>query len=98
MKYLGYNFKRKKQLEGQKAIALRYGESVNEAATVIATWKEEMAEKIIDMAKKKGVPIQEDSKLIANLIDMDLGENIPPQLYSVIAEIMIVLEEIERNL
>ena len=41
--------------------------------------------------------MQEDSALVANLLDMDLGDNIPPQLYSVMAEILLLIEEIEKN-
>lgn len=41
--------------------------------------------------------MQEDAKLVENLIDMDLGDNIPPQLYSVIAEILLLIEEMEKS-
>ncbi|SIF44587.1 FlhB domain protein [Mycobacteroides abscessus subsp. abscessus] len=41
--------------------------------------------------------MQEDAGLLQNLLDVDLGGNIPPQLYSVIAEVFLLLEEMEKN-
>ncbi len=41
--------------------------------------------------------MQEDPGLLENLLDMDLGDNVPPQLYSVIAEILLLIEEMEKK-
>ena len=57
-----------------------------------------MAQQIIDLAKENNIQIQEDSALVSNLLDMDLGDNIPPQLYSVMAEILLLIEEMDKKL
>ena len=57
---------------------------------VVAQGKGQVAKQIIEMAKENDIQIQEDSTLVANLLDMDFGENIPPQLYAVMAEILLL--------
>ena len=98
MKYQNYNLRKKREINGPSAVALHYDENSGDVPKVIARGKGHLAEKIIEMAKKNDIPLQEDSNLIGNLIDMDLGENIPPQLYSVIAEVLLLLEEMEKML
>lgn len=83
---------------GPSVVALHYEEGADKAPTVTASGKGHIAQKIIELAKARDIPIQEDSALVGNLIDMDLGENIPPQLYSVIAEILLLIEEMENRL
>lgn len=98
MNYQYINQKKKKAISGPSVVALHYEEGANQAPTVAASGRGRIAEKIIEMAKERHIPIQEDSMLVGNLIDMDLGESIPPQLYSVIAEILLLLEEMENKL
>ena len=59
--------------------------------------KDIVAQQIIELAKENDIQMQEDSALVANLLDMDLGDNIPPQLYSVMAEILLLIEEMEKK-
>ncbi|MGP7818541.1 EscU/YscU/HrcU family type III secretion system export apparatus switch protein [Niallia sp. 01092] len=94
MKY--YNQKRRFEKNGSVAAVLKY-ENKNSAPTVIAQGKGVVAQQIIELAKKNNIHMQEDSSLVANLLDMDLGDSIPPQLYSVIAEILLLIEEMEKN-
>ena len=56
-----------------------------------------VAQQIIELAKENDIQIQEDSTLVSNLLDMDLGDNIPPQLYSVMAEILLLIEEMDKK-
>ncbi|EOD00831.1 EscU/YscU/HrcU family type III secretion system export apparatus switch protein [Caldisalinibacter kiritimatiensis] len=75
-----------------------YSQNNSDITEIVDTDKEEIADKIIELAKKSNIPLQDNTSLISNLIEMDLGENIPPQLYSVIAEILLMLDDIETNL
>lgn len=92
-----FNHKRKKELNGPSAAVIRYDEGKDQVPTVVAHGSGAIAQQIIALAKDNGIPMQEDASLVENLIDMDLGENIPPQLYSVIAEILLMIEEMEQN-
>lgn len=72
--------------ETLRAIALQYdGEN---APTVTATGEGAIAEEIIRVAREHGVPLREDVMLAALLSELELGEEIPPLLYRVIAEVI----------
>jgi flagellar biosynthesis protein len=91
-----FNQKRKKERNGPSAAVIRYEEG-DRAPTVIAQGRGYIAEKIIELARQNHIPIEEDVSLVQQLLDIDLGENIPPQLYAVIAEILVLIEKIEKN-
>ncbi len=95
--YFMFNQKKKRDTAGPSAAVIRYDEGKDQIPTIVAHGKGAIAQQIIALAKENDIPMQEDATLVANLIDMDLGENIPPQLYSVIAEILLMVEEMERN-
>jgi len=92
-----YNQKKRKDMNGPQAAVIRYDEENGKAPIVVASGKGQVAQQIIELAQKNNIHMQEDSSLVANLLDMDLGENIPPQLYSVMAEILLLIEEMEKN-
>ncbi|EZP75133.1 hypothetical protein H839_16573 [Parageobacillus genomosp. 1] len=91
-----FNQKRKKEQNGPSAAVIRYEEG-DRAPTVVAHGRGYVAEKIIELAKQNHIPIEEDVSLVQQLLDIDLGENIPPQLYAVIAEILVLIQKIEKN-
>lgn len=91
-------FNRKKNDASRtKATVLRYDKESGDAPTVVAQGTGHIANKIIEMAQANGIPLQENPSLVENLIDMDLGDNVPPQLYSVIAEVLLMIEEMEKK-
>lgn len=68
------------------AIALQYdGES---APTVTASGEGKIAEEILRIAREHNIPLKEDALLAELLSDLNLGEEIPPMLYRVIAEVI----------
>jgi flagellar biosynthesis protein len=92
-----YNQKKRKEINGQQAAVIKYDEEAGKSPVVVAHGKGHVAKQIIDLAERNNIQMQEDSTLVANLLDMDLGDNIPPQLYSVMAEVLLLIEEIERE-
>ena len=69
-----------------KAIALKYdGEN---APVITATGEGKIAKEIIRIAKECNVPLKEDVVLADILSQLELGEEIPPLLYRVIAEVI----------
>ena len=72
----------------KKAVALQYGP--NDAAPVIvASGMGYLAEKIVETAADNGVPIYEDNSLSTILTQLQLGQEIPPELYQAIVEIYV---------
>jgi flagellar biosynthesis protein len=91
MIYKNINQKKKKLVQGPSASVIRY-DSDKDEPVLLAHGTGHIASRIIAMAKENDIPLQEDPGLLENLLDMDLGDNIPPQLYSVIAEILLMIE------
>jgi flagellar biosynthesis protein len=75
----------------KKAVALRYSQDTDLAPKLVAKGKGLIAEKIIESAKESGVPIQEDPSLVEILGQLELDQQIPPELYQVIAEILTMV-------
>ena len=85
----------KKDNKTKISVALEYvpGE---EAPKIIATGKGALAERIIEKAKESSVPIYEDSKLANTLSKLEIGEMIPPELYNIVAEILVFVDNCDK--
>ena len=79
----------------QQAIALEYNPA-EDAPRVIASGRGVLAEKIIQKAKESGVPILRDDKLADTLSRLEIGEMIPPELYEVVAEVLIFVDAMDK--
>jgi len=79
----------------RQAVALEYDPS-EEAPKVIASGRGILAEKIIEKAKENDVPVHRDDKLADTLSRLEIGEMIPPELYEVVAEILIFVDAMDK--
>ncbi len=70
-----------------KAVALRYRVDEDAAPVVIASGYGTIAEKIIGIAEEKGIPVYKDDSTASMLCMLEVGRDIPPDLYQVIAAI-----------
>jgi len=70
------------------AAALQYDQRKDAAPRVVARGQGQIAEKIIAVAKQKGIPIQSDPGLVQILSKLDIDEAIPVELYRAVAEIL----------
>ena len=85
----------KKREKPKQAIALEY--DPDEAASrVIATGKGALAERIIERAKESDVPVHRDDKLAETLSRLEIGDMIPPELYEVVAEILVFVDSMDK--
>lgn len=71
----------------KKAVALRYDENKNAAPVIVASGMGYVAEKIVEIANNNGVPVYEDNSLATVLTQMDLGNEIPEELYQAVVDI-----------
>ncbi len=76
-------------------MALSYSPD-EKAPKVVASGQGYLAEKILDIAKEEEVPVHKDSKLANTLSQLDIGEYIPPELYNVVAEILVFVDSMDR--
>ncbi len=79
----------------RQAIALEYDPS-EDAPKVIASGRGALAERIIERAKESDVPVHRDDKLADTLSRLEIGEMIPPELYEVVAEILIFVDTMDK--
>ncbi len=90
-----YNKDKLKEGEKKKAVALMY-DPENQAPQVVAAGKGSMADRIIETAGKHDVPLYKDTDLTETLLKLDIGECIPPELYGVVAEILVYVDKMDK--
>jgi flagellar biosynthesis protein len=72
----------------KKAVALKYDPMKDRAPRVIAKGAGEVAEKIIAVAREHNVPVKDDSDLVEVLSRLEIAEEIPGDVYVVVAELL----------
>ena len=75
------------QTKSQLAVALHYDKTG--APRVIAKGKGSIGAKIIEVAKAHDIPIEENELLAGALSTVELGDEIPAELYKAVAEVLI---------
>lgn len=84
----GYSRKKPaRQDKLKKAVALAYDADVNNAPLVVASGSGYIAEKIVETADKAGIPVYQDDTAATLLTQLELGQEIPFELYEVVAQI-----------
>jgi flagellar biosynthesis protein len=81
----------------KKAVALKYSPESSQSPVLVAKGKGAVADSIIAKAKESGVPIQEDPSLVEVLSKLELEQEIPPELYQVVAEILSLVYRTDRE-
>ena len=79
----------------KQAVALEY-DPADSAPRVIAMGRGALAEKIIEQAKQADVPVHKDDKLANTLSKLQIGDMIPPELYEVVAEILMFVDSLDK--
>ena len=82
----------------KKAVALTYRKNVDDAPKVLAKGKGLIADQIISIARKSGVDIYPDRDLVEVLEALDLNTEIPESLYQAVAEVLVFIYEINKNM
>ncbi len=81
-----------------KAVALRYDPGQDEAPLVVAKGRGDTARRILELAREHGVPVREDADLLQMLALCDVEEEIPPELYAAVAELLAYLFRLNQEL
>lgn len=87
---------KEEKIQITQAVALRYDED-NVAPTVIAKGKGFVAENIINAAKQNAVPIYQNKTLTGMLMAVDLDKEIPPDLYTAVAEVLAYVYRMDQK-
>ena len=93
------NRRRKRILTDRKsAAALRYKQEMDPAPRLVAKGVGKIAEKIIEAAKEAGVPIHEDPDLLALLMQLNINEVIPTEMYVAVAEVLAFIYRMNKKM
>jgi flagellar biosynthesis protein len=87
---------KKSYYERQKAIAVRY-EPDDVAPKILAKGVGTIAEKILAGAVIADIPIHKDPQLAESLTKVDVGAHIPPELYEVVAQVLVFISELDEK-
>ena len=79
----------------KKAVALTY-DPTNQAPQVVASGQGAVAERIIEKAKEADVATYKDEGLADTLLKLEIGDMIPPELYGVVAEILVYVDKMDK--
>lgn len=85
------------QKKQKVATALQYNRESDRAPKVIAKGKGIIAENIIKKAVESDITIYQDEKLSQQLYNLSLGEEIPAELYQVIAEVLVFIAKADQE-
>lgn len=80
----------------RQAVALAYGEG-SRSPRVVASGYGDLAERIIAEARQQQIYVHDAPELVSLLMRLDIDEQIPQQLYQVIAELLIWIRELETE-
>jgi len=82
--------------ERKAAIALRYDIDRDKAPLVIASGRGPVADEILRIAEDNKIPLYEDPELAKLLTKLELDTEIPPELYTLVAEVLFFVYKLDR--
>ncbi len=80
----------------KRAVALQYGPD-DPAPVIVASGMGYLAEKIVSVAQESGIPVYEDDSLATILTQLQLGQEIPPELYQAVVDIYVYFLNFNPN-
>ena len=87
----------KKEKKILEAAALRYNAQTDDAPYLVAMGKGEIAEKIVQTARENDIPVMEDAPLAHILNKLSLGDEIPEELYGVVAQVLAFIANLDHK-
>ncbi len=79
------------------AVAIKYDRETGNAPEIVAKGQRLIAENIKKIAEENGVPVMRNVALAWSLLELEVGEEIPEELYSAVAEILAVVYKMKQN-
>jgi flagellar biosynthesis protein len=82
--------------ERKAAIAIRYDIDRDKAPLVIASGRGLVADEILRIAEDNQIPLYEDPEMAKLLAKLELDTEIPPELYTLVAEVLFFVYRLDR--
>src|SRR6478736_2010677 len=81
----------------RRAAALRYDADAGAAPRVVASGAGEVARRIVELAAEQGIPVREEPALAEALARLELEQEIPPELFVAVAEVLVWAYGLEKR-
>ena len=86
-----------KRASSRRAAALKYDPETDDVPVMTAFGEGFMADRIIERAVEHGVPVMPDPDLASMLSKMSVGDEIPPELYEVVARVLLFVSKLDSD-
>lgn len=80
----------------KKSVAIKYEKGLP-APFILAKGREELADRIVELAEQNGVPIVERTELVEALYMVDVGAFLPEQFFEAVAELLVFVQNIGKG-
>jgi len=87
----------KDDIKSRQAAALKYDPDTADAPYVVALGKGCIAERIIESAREEGIQVVRDDKLSHMLQKLSVGDEIPEELYKIVAEVLVFVSSMDER-
>jgi flagellar biosynthesis protein len=87
----------KKNKKIKQAVALQYNMQKDHAPKITASGQGMTAENIVKVAEESNIHVYQDEKLTKELIQFQVGTEIPAELYEIVAQILVFVETIDQK-
>lgn len=84
-------------MERKKVAALKYKKGEDNVPRLLGLGEGNTAERIVDIAKEHNIPLYSDKKLVDQLLSLEIGDSIPPELYKVVAEVLVFVYSADQQ-
>jgi len=81
----------------KQAVALKYDVEKDMVPKITASGQGTVADNIINAAEESNVAIHHNEQLVKELIQFKVGTEIPPELYEIVAQILVFVEGIDKT-
>jgi flagellar biosynthesis protein len=81
----------------KQAVALRYEPKKDRAPIITGKGRSHLAEKILELAREHNIPIRQDKNLLQILSRLDFHQEVPPEVYKVVAEILAFIYRLSNR-
>ncbi len=82
----------------RKAAVLKYKHQIDRAPRLVAKGKGMVADRILELARKHRIPIQSDPALVEVLSQLDIDQEIPPDLYRAVAQVLAYVYRVTKKM
>jgi len=80
----------------RKSVAIRYEKGLP-APFILAKGRNELADRIVELAEQNGVPIVERSELAEALYMVDAGAFLPDEFFQTVAELLVFVQNVQKG-